>query len=78
MKHDADWYAIRRAYRAGVFKVLDDIRNGTVAEEDLCKLNNFCAVSLHLMSKVQQPVWRICEHEAELASELLKEVENIE
>jgi len=78
MKHDSDWQAIRRAYRAGVSRVIADIRNGTVSEEDLGKLNNFCMVSLHLMSKVQQHVWRICEREAELASELTNEVENIE
>jgi hypothetical protein len=78
VKHNADWYAVRRAYREGVFRVLNDIKNGTVSEEDFGKLNNFCAVALHLMSKVQQPVWKICEREAELASELLKEVENIE
>jgi hypothetical protein len=77
MKHDADWYAIRRAYRAGVFKALDNIQNGSITEEEFGKLNNFCAVALHLMSKVQQPVWRICEREAELASELMKEVDDI-
>jgi hypothetical protein len=77
MKHDADWYAVRRAYRVGVFKVLDNIQNGSITEEEFGKLNNFCAVALHLMSKVQQPVWRICEREAELASELMKEVEDI-
>lgn len=72
MRHDADWADLRRAYRHGVFRVLDNIRAGSVTDEDLGKLNNFCAVSLMLMSKVQAGAWRAAEKEAHIASLLFE------
>ena len=49
-----------------------------VNEIDLAKLNNFCMTSLMLLAKVEEPTWRACEKEAELAALLRDEVEDYE
>lgn len=72
----AEWESLRRWHRSEVARVLRDIEQGLVNEVDLAKLNNFCMVSLMLQSKVEEPTWRACEKEAELAALLRDEVED--
>lgn len=71
-----DWASIRLTYRQRVFATLDKIEEGSVSQEDFDKLRNFCAVALMLMGKVQEPVWRKAEREAEIAAWLRNEVED--
>jgi hypothetical protein len=68
MTYDTEWSNIRKAYRTETYRVLNDLYNGHVDEEDLDKLNNFIAVSLMLMAKSNLPTWRKAEKEAELAA----------
>lgn len=74
----AEWASLRQWYRAEVARVLRDIGRGMVNEVDLAKLNNFCMTSLMLLAKVEEPTWRACEKEAELAALLRDEVEDYE
>ena len=69
------WPGIRLTYRRRVFATLNKIEEGRVSQDDLDKLRNFCAVSLMLMSKVQEPVWRKAERDAELAAWLRGEID---
>lgn len=71
----ADWASLRQWTRSEVARVLRDIEQGLVNEIDLAKLNNFCMVALMLQAKVEEPTWRACEKEAELAALLRDEVE---
>ena len=68
------WAQVRLNYKKKIFKTLNNIRDGTVSEEDLDKLNNFCAVALILMGKVQEPVWRKAERDAEIKAWLKGEI----
>lgn len=72
MAYDAHWSELRKIYRRRVAATLDSIEAGAVDELDLHKLRNFCMVCLTLMGKVQEPVWRKAEKDAELASLLLE------
>lgn len=78
MKHTQDWGAVKVGYRLGVSKVLTDIRNGTVTEEDLARLENFCRVSLELMNKVSLPMWRKAERDTLIGAFLHNEVVDFE
>lgn len=73
MAYDVRWANLRTQYRIKVTKVLSDIRNGSVQEDDLDRLHNFCVTALALMAKVQEPVWRKAQRDAEIAG-LLHEV----
>lgn len=72
MVYNLEWSHTRKDYRLGVTKALDAIRQGSIEELDLDKLHNFCMVALMLMSKVQEPVWRKSEKDAEIAGLLHK------
>lgn len=71
-----DWPSIRLTYRRRVFDTLNKIENGSVSQDDFDKLRNFCAVALMLMGKVQEPVWRKAERDAEIAAWLRNEIED--
>ena len=68
MAYDIEWASLRVHYRKEVMRVLREIREGSVKEVDLDRLHNFCVTSLILMGKVQEPVWRKAEKDAEIAS----------
>ena len=72
----SDWAAIRLTYRRRVFATINKIEDGSVSQSDVDKLRNFCAVALMLMGKVQEPVWRKAERDAELAAWLRNEIED--
>lgn len=74
MAYDSDWANTRLIYRQKVGAVLDAIDSGRVDESDLNKLRNFCMTCLMLMGKVQEPVWRKSERDADIAG-LLRELE---
>lgn len=54
-----------RNYKHQVMRVVRDIESGTVSEEDLAKLRNYCQMSLRLMEKSTmsqiQAAWRDVE-----------------
>jgi hypothetical protein len=54
-----------RNYKYKVMKVIRDIEAGTVSEEDLARLRNYCQMSLRLMEKSPmtaiQAAWRDVE-----------------
>ena len=62
-----------QTYRQNVMRVLRDIRQGNVNEEDLDKLQNFCQMSLALMNVVPmtdiQAAWRNAEMMAYMTAE---------
>ena len=64
------WVKLRQSYRQGVMRVLKDIEDGSIKEEDLVKLRNFCAIALVVQSKVTEHVWKHCTREAEIAAML--------
>lgn len=70
------WQRIRLIYRRRVFSTIGKIENGSVSQDELDKLRNFCAVALMLMGKVQEPLWRKAEREAELAAWLRGELQD--
>lgn len=74
MAFDIEWANTRAHYRREVFRVLNGLYEGRVDEDDLHRLNNFCAVALCLMSKSNLPTWRKAEKDAELAAWLKREV----
>lgn len=55
-------------YRTNVSRVLKDLRNGCVNEEDLDKLDNFCKISLALMYMVPVSRFRMAQANAEIMS----------
>jgi hypothetical protein len=75
MPIDTNWQALRLTYRRRVFAALSKIESGAVDQTEFEKLRNFCAVSLMLMSKVPEAVWRKAETDAELAAWLRNELE---
>ena len=75
MSFDTEYANIRKAYRLGVTRALEDIRRGVIDETDLDKLSNFCMVSLALMAKVNKATWRNAENNADLADYLYQVAE---
>jgi hypothetical protein len=49
-------------------RTLTDVKNGTVSENDLSALINFCAISLFAQNKISEKVWNTCIKEAEIAA----------
>ena len=72
----AEWTSLRQWMRSEVARVLRDIEQGFVNETDFAKLNNFAMTALMLLAKVEQPTWKACTKEAELAALLRDEVED--
>lgn len=76
MAFDIEYATLRHDYREGVRNALNNIREGSIQEEDLDRLHNFCMVALMLMTKVNKATWRNAEKMAELA-DLLQEDQNV-
>lgn len=70
MAFDAEYAGLRKSYRKGVVCALDKIRQGSIDEQDLDKLNNFCMVALMLMTKVNMATWRSAENMADIGGYL--------
>jgi hypothetical protein len=66
-----DWKNEVETYRLGVNKCLLAIRSGTVDENNLDALSNFCQYSLALMVISGSGKWDQAKDKAELASFLL-------
>ena len=62
-----------QANRAGVTRVLNAVRDGTVDELDLERLNNFCMIALMMQKKLGEVKYREAARAAEIAS-LFREV----
>ncbi len=67
------WDDVMKANRAGVVRVLDAVRAGTVDELDLERLNNFCMIALMMQKKLGEVKYREAARTAEIAS-LFREV----
>lgn len=67
-KIDPVWQAQVDATRSGVMQVLHAIRVGTVDEEELDKLHNFCLFALALMQAEGPKKWALAKVNAELMS----------
>lgn len=67
-KVDPEWQARVDAARAGVMQALRDIRTGTIAEEDVDKLQNFCLFALALMQMEGPQKWALARVNAEIMS----------
>lgn len=74
----AQWAALRMVMRKDLVQILRGIENGEVTEMDFAKLNNFCMVSLALLSKVEQRTWDAAFKQAEISALLRDEVEDID
>lgn len=73
----AQWAAMRYLMRADLVQILRDIEAGSVSEMDFAKLNNFCMVSLALLSKIEQKTWEAAFKQAEISALLRNEVEDL-
>ena len=71
MKEEAKWAEIRIEYRRNLRRVLNNINEGTVSEDDLDALNNFCMTAVILMGKVPETVWRKAQRDAEVKAWLI-------
>lgn len=71
----AQWAQLRMLMRSDLTNILRDIEAGHVTEADIDKLNNFCMVSLALLSKVEQRTWEASIRQAEISALLRNEEE---
>lgn len=71
----AQWAQLRMLMRSDLTKILRDIEAGHVTEMDFAKLNNFCMVTLALLSKVEQRTWEASFKQAEISALLRNEEE---
>ena len=67
-KFDPAWRAHVDGHRNGVVLTIADIRAGTVAEEDIDKLQNFCLFALALMQMEGPQKWALGKVNAEIMS----------
>lgn len=67
-KIDPLWITRVDATRSGVMQALRDIRAGTIAEEDVDKLQNFCLFALALMQMEGPQKWGLAKVNAEIMS----------
>lgn len=65
-----EWRQIVASNRRGLRRALDDIKNGSISEEDLAKLSNFCQTSLMLMDRAGSKEWQRSKAKAEIAGYL--------
>jgi hypothetical protein len=69
----AQWAQIRMIMRSDLTQILKDIEAGHVTEMDVDKLNNFCMVTLVLLSKIELRTWEACFRQAEISALLRNE-----